>query len=188
MADKCLAARPNQHRDAGRNQLRERGKELEVVANRLAEPDPGVDVDLRDASCTGLRDASLEISPDLTDNVVVMWIELHVRGHSSAMHRYEPGAMFGGNRRQARRDIVQQGCPAASAARATDALVVSIETRTSPESASTTGRTRCSSSSEGQLKHRTRRLTPDVDDVRTFGHHLAPAAHGSLAVDVEAAV
>ena len=92
-------------------ELRERGKELEVVANRLAEPDPGVDVDLRDASCTGLRDASLEISPDLTDNVVVMWIELHVRGHSSAMHRYEPGAMFGGNRRQARRDIVQQGCP-----------------------------------------------------------------------------
>jgi hypothetical protein len=45
--------------------------------------------------------------PDLPDNVVVTRIELHVRGSSLAMHRDETGAMLGGNRRQARRDVVQ---------------------------------------------------------------------------------
>jgi hypothetical protein len=59
MADEALAAGPDQYRDTGRHELWERSQELKVVADRLAEPDPRVDVDLRDTGGTSVRDASL---------------------------------------------------------------------------------------------------------------------------------
>ena len=79
--------------------------------------------------------------------------------------------------------------PADRAALATEALLVSTDTRTSPASASMTGTTRRSSSSSATaVGARPGRLTADVDHVRAFGHHLAAATHGIVEVEVEAAV
>ena len=63
--------------------------------------------------------------------------------------------------------------PAATAARATDALRVSIETRARSDSASITGMTRRSSSASGYRRGPgSRRLTADVDDCRAFVDQL----------------
>ena len=131
-----------------RHELGERRHELEIVADRLAEPDARIDVDLRHAGGSGRRRRGLEELPDLPDDVGVPRVELHARrdrpcGASRrtrlrARLRRAPGWLRRRSTTSPRRG---------RAARATSDFVVSIETRTSPASASTTGTTRRSSSS-----------------------------------------
>ena len=79
--------------------------------------------------------------------------------------------------------------PASTAATATSSLVVSTESRTWPASASTTGTTRCSSSSTG---HRfgpgPGRLAAHVHDVGAFGDHLLGPLDGTVPVEPQPAV
>ena len=79
--------------------------------------------------------------------------------------------------------------PAATAASATAALVVSIDTRTSPASASMTGITRRSSSSTGhRLGAGPGGLPAHVDDVGPLGDHLAALRDGPPGLEPPPAV
>ena len=111
MAEETLAARPDEHGDPGRHELGERRQELEVVTDGLPEPDPGVDVDLVDPRRPREPRPPLEELPDLPDDVVVVGIPLHVGGSALAVHGNEPGAVLGGDLRQAGGDVVQERRP-----------------------------------------------------------------------------
>ena len=93
------------------DELGQGGQELEVVPDRLAEPDPGIDVELLHAGSAGLVGLSQQVLGDLCDDVVVVRVELHVGRRSLAVHGDEAGAVLGRDGRQARGDVVQHASP-----------------------------------------------------------------------------
>ena len=82
MTDEALAARPDQHRDTGRDELRERGEKLEVVADRSCRTRSRGRCRPPRRRRHVLRRRISPGTPHLSDNVVVTRIELHVRRSS----------------------------------------------------------------------------------------------------------
>ncbi len=132
MTYEALATGPHEHRDPCRHKLGERGQKLQIVADRLAEADARIDVDLLDTGRRGPRRTRLEEPAHLGDDVVIAGVVLHIGGSPFAVHRHKAGAVIGGDRR---RGLTRRRSRASlrheRAAWATEALLVSTETRTS---------------------------------------------------------
>ena len=79
LRERALAREADEHRPSDRDQLRQAPDELEVVLDRLAEPDPGVEADelLADPLRHGEREPLLEERLHLGDDVVVARVVLH---------------------------------------------------------------------------------------------------------------
>ena len=168
-----LPARPDETGTPG-DEFRERRQQLQVVPNGLAESDAGIDVDLahprRRASAAAASRPRRPRRRRRRSGVL-----LHDLRSPVHVHDDEP-APFGGHRGRGLATSFTRVAPRRRAAWATAGFIVSIETRTSPASASTTGRTRRSSSSRDRLGTRPGRLPAHVDDVGALGGHSRPWA------------
>ena len=154
-AERALARRADEHRTPERDELVEPAQQLEVVLDRLAEADPGIEADalLRGSP----QRPRTRAAPRETPSPPRRRRRSEDRPASSAARR----ACASGKRRHptsattparsgSPRSAVTSltsSAPSSRARRATSAFEVSIETGTSPASPSSTGTTRRSSSS-----------------------------------------
>ena len=148
-ARKLLRLVPDHDRVAGGHQLIQRAQQGEVVVDGLAEADARIDPHLVHPGPGGPGGPLEQQGGDLGHHVVVAGVVLHggrgplpVHGHPAHRGRAATG------HREAETSLIREA-PAPTAASATSSLVVSIDTRTWPARASTTGITRRSSSSVG---------------------------------------
>ena len=133
---KLLREVPTHERPPELAELAEPAQQLEVVLDGLAEADPGVEPDplLGDPGRERELDPLGEERPDVVDDVVVARVLLHRPRVALHVHQHDLAAALGAQRRQlgvARSAVTSLtiAAPASSAASATAAFEVSIETR-----------------------------------------------------------
>ena len=103
-AEHALARHPDQHRAPQLGEPRHAGQQGEVVLQRLAEADAGVEDDplLGDPGIDGSLQARGQVVPHLRHDVLVRRVLLHRARVAAHVHEADVGAALGHQRQQAR--------------------------------------------------------------------------------------
>ena len=197
-ADEALARGAQHDRTAKGGDAVEVGQQQEIVLERLAEADAGVEQDLCLAHAGGKRrrHALLEEDDDLADHVVVAGIDLHRPRLAEHVHETHRTAALGYERRHVgvaaqRRDVVDDGGAGVERGASHGGLG-----RVDGDGGRRAGRQPLDHRHDARQfigdRHRLGagpgRLAPDVEDRRALGGQQQAVRHGGVGVGVQATV